>query len=113
MVTKIITIEDIYEIKKGVVIGGVNRALDTLTSEEIKKQVGHKISITSKNGDTLTFSVLDVDTSISIIGQRNIYILLPKKYDTSNIKLKDEVYTIDAICEQSASRRYKGEANRP
>ena len=79
------TIEDIRDVPgKGVVVGGVNPTLDHLTAEDIEKKIGEYVEIRSSSPETIKiFSVLDVKIADSIVGKKNIFILLSEDFNMS------------------------------
>jgi hypothetical protein len=76
---EIMNIFDIQTIPhQGIVIGGTNTALDTLSREKIRALIGKLIMIrTSKR--IFSAKVIDVDITTSLTGKKNIFILLPAK----------------------------------
>jgi hypothetical protein len=60
---------------QGVAIGGTNAALDRLSREEIRTLIGKQIEIHTLTS-ILYADVVDVDVTSSLIGKKNIFILL-------------------------------------
>jgi RecA-family ATPase len=83
---KLMTIEDIRNVPgKGVVVGGINPTLDHLTAEDIEKKIGEYVEIRSSSPEIIKkFSVLDVKIAESIVGKKNIFILLSEDFDMSH-----------------------------
>ena len=74
--TEIMTIEDSFLLPgKGAVISGVNTLLDGESGERIKALVSSRVRITHE-GDEAIFEVKEVGVSESIVGKKNISILL-------------------------------------
>ncbi|MGE0085794.1 MAG: hypothetical protein AB7S75_15395 [Desulfococcaceae bacterium] len=74
---KIFTIYDIFEVpNRGIVIGGINPEFDRMSYDEIKKIVGKTIEIHKPDGVIIKSCVADFDISISIVGKKNLFILL-------------------------------------
>lgn len=80
-------VQDIFEIpEKGIVIGGVNPTFDSLSYDEINKRIGKQIEIQNPNGKIEKVSVSSVEVSESLLGKKNIFILLSKTISTSLIE---------------------------
>lgn len=83
----IMKIQDIFEIpEKGVVLGGVNPTFDSLSYDEITERIGKQIEIRNPNGNIEKASVSSVEVSESLIGNKNIFILLSKTISKSLIE---------------------------
>jgi hypothetical protein len=82
----IITVYDVIEIpNKGVVLGGINQQLDSLSIGDIRQLVGSEIEVRNSNGTVLKSPVIDVDASSSLVGKKNIFILIPRESVQGNI----------------------------
>ena len=90
---KIMTVYDIFEIpNRGLVIGGVNSDLDAVSYEQIKKLIGTFIEIHQCNDSILKTQVIDVDTSTSLAGKTNIFLLLPEEIKKKALQKESVVY---------------------
>jgi hypothetical protein len=76
MKEKMIKVFDIHIIPhRGIAIGGTNAALDRLSRWEIQTLIGKQIEIHTLE-NILYADVVDVDVTSSLIGKKNIFILL-------------------------------------
>ncbi len=77
---KIMTIKDIRDVPgKGLVIGGTNSKLDDLTPKEIEQKIADYIELRCHSSNSVRrLSVLGVNVTESIIGKKNLFILLGK-----------------------------------
>ncbi|WP_448102747.1 hypothetical protein [Luteibacter jiangsuensis] len=74
---EIMTIEDSFILSgKGAVVSGVNPSLDSEGSERVKSMVGRRVRITNVGCDDVVFEVKDVGISESLVGKKNISMLL-------------------------------------
>lgn len=75
--TEIMTIEDAFILPgKGVVISGVNSLLDSESAEWIKALIGSRVRVAHAGGHDATFKVKDVGISESLLGSKNVSILV-------------------------------------
>ena len=79
--TEIMKIEDSFLLLNvGLVVSGINPLLDHLSSEAIKVKIGKRVRIALKNGGNIDCEVRDVAVSNSLVGKKNISVVL----DTNN-----------------------------
>jgi hypothetical protein len=75
--TLIITVEDSFFLPdKGIVVSGVNPLLDHEDRDSIKSLIGERVRICRDGEDDFFVDVLDFGFSESLIGKKNITILL-------------------------------------
>jgi hypothetical protein len=80
---KIMQILDIFEVEgKGVVIGGNNSDLDSMSNEEISQYIGKFIELQSLTGSKIKTEVLNIELSESLTGAKSIFLLLPQNIKT-------------------------------
>jgi hypothetical protein len=92
-VTEIMIIEDSFLLPgKGAVVSGVNPLLDCEGGERIKALVGGRVRIAHAGGDDVVFEVKDVGVSESLVGRKNISILLDSS-DLAMLTRGSRVYT--------------------
>jgi hypothetical protein len=73
----IISVEDSFAIpSRGIVVSGVNSLLDNEAHDSIKSLIGECVRICRFGEDDLLAEVLEVTISESLIGKKNISILL-------------------------------------
>ena len=88
--SSIIKICDTFVVEgKGVVVGGVNSLLDDMSLGEIKQLIGDMVEIHKEDGSTTTSPVLGVEVSTSLVGRKNIFLLLPLNINLNFIKNAD------------------------
>lgn len=99
---KIMSIFDVFESpNRGVVVGGVNDELNRLSPAEMRSLVGETIELHNPSGSVAEFAVVDVETSSSLAGQKNIFILLPPQTSIRDVELGATVYS----CSELVSRK--------
>ncbi|WP_143310071.1 hypothetical protein [Candidatus Entotheonella palauensis] len=76
----------------GVVISGVNPALDQLENEKIEKLIGKNIIIRKPSGSEIKARVKGIDVSSSMIGKKNISIQLEDIVVPEEIEVNSTVY---------------------
>jgi hypothetical protein len=90
---KIITIYEMFDIpNRGLVIGGVNPSLDTMSYKQIRKLIGTSIEIHQSNGSVLKTPIIDVEISTSLANKKNIFILLPEAMKKTTLQKGAVVY---------------------
>jgi hypothetical protein len=95
-VRKVIEIFDVFEVKdRGIVVAGVNAALDLLAPDQVRDLVGKEVTTHSTDGRIEKHPVIDVQTTSSILNQKNIFILLPLTAKTKDIKVGAVVFSAD------------------
>lgn len=91
---KIIDIFDVFEVKnRGIVIAGVNQALDPLTRDQIRDFVGTEVEVVNRDGAKRKYRVFGVQVTSSIIDKKNIFILLPPDVRREDIEMRAVVYS--------------------
>ena len=92
---KIMKIFDVFEAKnRGIVVGGSDRALDTLAPDQIRDLIGTEVEVLNANGAKAKHRVLDVHISYSIIDQKNLFILLPPDTKREDVGVGSVVYSL-------------------
>ena len=90
---KIMTIFDVFEAKnRGIVVGGSDRALDTLAPLQIRDLIGTEVAVLNTDGTTAKYRVLDVQITYSLINKKNVFILLPSDTKKDDIELGAVLY---------------------
>jgi hypothetical protein len=94
---KIIEIKDIFELPKlGVFIVGKNDKFQSLTSNEIRKLIGKRIIVCTKDGNRSIYDVIGVDIPISMQGEKcSINICIGNLINSSNIEKGSVVYNVN------------------
>lgn len=91
---KIIDIFDVLEVKnRGIVVAGVNQALDPLTPDQIRDFVGTEVEIVNPDGAKRKYPVMGVQVTSSIVDKKNIFILLPPDTKRQDIEMRAVVYS--------------------
>jgi hypothetical protein len=104
--TLIIQIGDIRRVQgRGVTLGGINPAYDSLTEGQIRIAVGDRVAVETIRGQLLECSVLDVTTSSSLVGQKNVFLLLPEAVDEREFGIGSRVLAADAHAQSSPPGR--------
>jgi len=89
---EIMKIFDIHTIpNRGIVIGGTNPTLDTLSHEEIQNLVGKFVEIHTLKSAIQT-KVIDMGITIALTGRKNIFLLLPLNFNLDNLDKGSVVY---------------------
>jgi hypothetical protein len=92
---KIMKIFDVFEAKnRGIVVGGSDRALDTLAPDQIRDLIGMEVEVLNTDGAKGQYRVLDVQITYSITNQKNVFILLPPDTRKEDIELGAELYSL-------------------
>lgn len=100
---KIMNIFDIFESpNRGVVVGGVSEKFDGLSPAEVRSVVGEVIELHNPSGSVAEFAVVDVETSSSSTGQKNIFILLPPQASIKDVEIGAAVYGCSNVILRSA-----------
>lgn len=80
-------VSDIFEVPaKGLVVGGTNNAFDNLSNEEVRNQIGNKVQLQNPDGSTIQTRVVKVELSNSLVGSKNIFLLLPSNLTKNSIQ---------------------------
>lgn len=91
----ILTVGDVFEISsKGIVVGGTNKEFNDSTNDEIRRRIGGKLRFQNLDGSIVECEVLNVDSSESLIGQKNIFLLVPATVGKDAIKVGAVVYGV-------------------
>ena len=105
---EIMTVYDIREIpNRGTVLAGTNSELDTLSLNEIRRLIGQDIEIHQPDGEIINTQVAEVDVAHSLIGKKNIFILIKESVDVKQLKLESVICSTDqdsSIIEQSQQK---------
>jgi hypothetical protein len=92
---RIFVVSDVFRIGgKGLVLGGVNSELDQLTTEQFRDFAGPAVAVRSSTGSFSEYAVVAVQTSTSIIGKSNFFILLPEVVQESAIERGAVVFSL-------------------
>lgn len=91
---EIMAIEDSFLLAgKGSVVSGVNAKLDGESSGRIRELIGNRVRIFSADGGGLDFEVKDIGVSESLVGKKNITILLESS-DLANFARGSRVFAL-------------------
>lgn len=90
---KIMEIFDVVQVSRGVIVAGVDRALDALELDQIRELIGPEVEILNTDGAKAKYCVLGVEMTNSIIDQKNIFILLPPETKKEDIRVGAVVYS--------------------
>lgn len=90
---KIMEIFDVFEVERGIIVAGVDPALDTLAPDQLREVIGTEIEILNTDGAKAKYSVLGVETTNSIVDKKNVFILLPPGTKTEDIRAGAVVYS--------------------
>lgn len=90
---KIMEIFDVFEVDRGIVVAGVDPALDTLAPDQIRELIGSEVEVLNTDGSKAKYSVLGVETTNSIIDKKNLFILLPPGTKREEIRAGAVVYS--------------------
>lgn len=95
MSAAIMKIQDVFAVdKRGVVIGGTNSDFDRLSPDEVRRKIGTEIEIRNLNGAISKVPVIEVEVSNSLLGQKNIFILLPAETAPTAFQVGATVYDL-------------------
>ena len=82
-----IKIFDIFETPdKALVVGGTSNDFDNLSNDEIRNQIGSKIQLQNPDGSIVQTNVIEVELSSSLVGKKNVFLLLPSNLKRSSIQ---------------------------
>ena len=93
---KIITIYDVRTDQAGrMILGGTNDALDGESLSAIKALIGDKVRVISPGGQSEKVTeVADVDCAQSLIGKKNIFILLKEPLEDADRLVHGEIQSL-------------------
>ncbi len=92
---QLFVVGDVFRVPgKGLVVAGVNPQLDELTTEEFQLLTDANIVVRTPDGSTQEYSVGTVETSTSIAGSKNFFILLPEDVTDSAVRLGSIVFAL-------------------
>jgi hypothetical protein len=91
---EIMKVCDVFKHSRGLIITGVNPSLDALSREQINDLIGERIKITNPNGVEVFSKVVATEVSSSLIGKKNISILLDEEVDANSVSLGAGVISI-------------------
>jgi hypothetical protein len=88
-------IADVHRVPgRGVVVSGVNAAYDALGEQEIRDAVGEKVAVETGAGELREYAVLGVTTSSSLVGGKNLFILLAEEVKESDLPIGSKVLAV-------------------
>ncbi len=79
---------------QGVVIGGVGSQFDLLTTEELREAIGERITVVVATGDASEFHVLGVESTVSLAGKRNVFVLVSEAANDTALQVGSMVYAV-------------------
>jgi hypothetical protein len=72
---------------RGIALSGVNAAYDVLGQREIQDAVGEKVAVETVAGELREYAVLGVTTSSSLVGGKNLFILLAEEVEENELTI--------------------------
>lgn len=93
---KIMSVEDSFSTKEAeIIISGVNSEFDSVDPAEIKQLIGDKIRLVMQEGLEFDVNVRDIAISESIVGKKNISIVLGKVEGFDKVVRGSVIYTFE------------------
>jgi len=91
----IMRIQDVFKAnEKEIVIGGTNSNYNKLSAKEIRQKIGRQIEVHHPSGLVSRIPVANVEVSDSLLGQKNIFILLPSESFVTKVQEGAFVYSL-------------------